>query len=521
MLDFLNKLLNYYNISYFDYLSLKKDVDFSDIKDPIVMKDIEETASYFKKAIKDNKKIIIYGDYDCDGIMATSIMYLIFKKLNYIVDFYIPVREKDGYGLNKDNITKFYKEGYNIIICVDNGITLVEEVDYLNSLGMECVIFDHHNNEEKLPLAKHIIHPILSGYGKENLSAGALCFLFSKVFLGYYDEYLLVLGAISLISDLIPLIDYNRTIVKLALKVLNKNKYENIWLLINDNEKNEVNIVNEQHISSRVAPRINAIGRIVEDRKINEIVNYFVSKNNMISLFKWMDSINCERKNSVNKIFENASFNLSQSGIIEIIDAKEGFIGLVTNFLMNKFKKPTIILCYSKDENTLKGSIRSKENFNSLAFLKENKDLLLSFGGHDLAGGLTLKKENYAQFKEKFLAYALKYPFLYKKDKYINISLGEINLQNLKILLDFAPFGISNPAPKFRIDNFKTNQFKFSKNKKHIITPLSLNASIDYFNFDEKILFANNVELIGYIVSYYYKNKAYVQFIVSDYRRKS
>ena len=195
--------------------------------------------------------------------MATSIMYLTLESYGYKSGYYIPFREKDGYGITKERIDFFYNLGYKLIILVDNGISKIEEIDYLNSLGMECIIFDHHEQLDILPKAKFIIHPLVSNFSNINTSAGAVCFYFSTVFLNAIDPYLLALGSISVISDMMPLLDHNRTLVKHGLKVINENHYKQIFMLINNKTQ-----IDESDIGFSIAPKINAIGRIVTDNSL-------------------------------------------------------------------------------------------------------------------------------------------------------------------------------------------------------------------------------------------------------------
>ena len=209
MTSFLDKLLTYYELDYSSYLK-NKEKSLIDIPKFSRFPNLKEVTNYIKDSIKQNKKILIYGDYDCDGIMSTSIIYLtLMYGSEYRPGFYIPNREIDGYGLTINNIDKFKKLGYDILILVDNGISLIEQIDYANSLGIECIILDHHNVGEKLPNAKYIVHPDLVNFGKYNISAGVVSFYFSWAYLEYINPYLLSLGAISTISDVMILQEYN------------------------------------------------------------------------------------------------------------------------------------------------------------------------------------------------------------------------------------------------------------------------------------------------------------------------
>ena len=310
--------------------------------------------------VKANRKILIYGDYDCDGIMSTSIIYNMFQSINYKVGFYIPSREKDGYGLNISKIDFFKNLGYEVIICVDNGITLVDEVNYLHEKNMECVILDHHLLQDELPNTKYIIHPQLSSL-PINTSAGAVSFIFSTAFLNKIDPYLLTLGSISIISDLMSLKDYNRTIVRLGLNLINEYKFPSIMSLIGETEDE----ITENDIAINIAPKINAVCRVMDDDSIFNVVRLFTSLDEIkISKYgKWINLVNEKRKEILNDaLLNNSNIDLENNAIVEIIDMKEGLASLIANKYLSKYNKPTFILV--KNHDVYKGSVRSKENFN-------------------------------------------------------------------------------------------------------------------------------------------------------------
>ena len=271
MKTFLNKLLEYYGITEADFDLLINEDD--NLPSFLNFNKIDEASLYLKDKIKNNAKILIYGDYDCDGIMATSIMYLTLEKLGIKPGFYIPFREKDGYGLTIENIDRFHQLNYDLIILVDNGITLTNEIDYLNKLGMEALIIDHHTPKDILPNAKYIIHPSVSNFGDINMSAGAVSFYFSEALLGYTDPYLLSLASISILSDAMPMIDYNKKLVKKGLVYINEYKFPNLCLLLEKNEN-----INEIDLSMNLVPKINAIGRLINDNNLFNIVKYFITK---------------------------------------------------------------------------------------------------------------------------------------------------------------------------------------------------------------------------------------------------
>lgn len=517
METFLEKLLRYYNLSNDDYNELLKEPNLEKLGSPFKFLNIQETSDYIKKSIDENKKILIYGDYDCDGIMSTSIIFNTLKQYkNFKCGYYIPNRELDGYGLTKANIDRFHSLGYQLIICVDNGIGLVDEIDYLNSIGMECIVMDHHTPSKVLPNAKFILHPTVSKFSEINMSAGEVTYYFSRVFLGFNDEYLLTLAMISTLSDMMELKKQNRELVRLGLVALNKNKYENILLLLKDKTN-----ITEGSLSMYAIPKINAIGRIALDNSLFNIVRFFTTdtKDEYLNRINWIESINLKRKELINEAYLNANIKNEGYSVVALLDIKEGLCGLLANKYLEEYKKPTVIFVKSKEDGILKGSIRSKYGFNVIKAFDSLNDLLMTSGGHSFAGGLSIKESSLEEFKKRFEELAKEYTFKEEKKNSISINLNEINLQNYEILMNFAPFGYANEKPLFEIDSFNTNMFTYSKDHKHIITNIGINSSLIYFNFPNDVVLNKNVKLFGKFELNTFMNKKTVQFIVNSFEK--
>jgi len=518
MMNFKQKILNYYSLSEVDYENLTKDVTISDLPNPFKYENMEGCVSFIKKQIELNKKILIYGDYDCDGVMATSIVFLALKTDTFTPGFYIPFRETDGYGLTKENIKKFSELGYEVLILVDNGITLNDEIDYANSLGLTVIIFDHHTMEEKLPNALFILHPIYSGFSEYNMCAGSLAFFFSMAYLGKVDEYLLTLAMISTISDLMEIKGYNRLLIKLGLKSLNTKKYSNIFQLIN---KDLIKIT-ETDIAILVAPKINAIGRIINDNSLFNIVRYFIKTddaNFTRDLAEWITDVNTHRKQLIKENNENLNFDNNKNSIVfEADNLKEGLTGLLAAKILDEYNKPVVVLTKSsKDEKILKGSIRSKSGFDVNIILNDLKDLLIAYGGHQNAGGLTLEDKNFQEFMKRFDFAASKHHFVDEKTDMIEINITDINKENYDFLMTLSPFGQGFKKPVFLIKNVKTTFLTKSKDNKHIIFKVNPTSAIVYFNFDKKIFDNNYVDLYGNLDINYFNNYTTTQFHVSGF----
>lgn len=510
-MEFLEKLLLYYSLTENEYLDFTKEGDENLL--PFFDDDLNFKASceIINRLIAQKEKILIYGDYDCDGIMATSIIYKTIADNEFTPGFYIPFREKDGYGINKERVDFFYSLGYRSFILVDNGITANEVIDYMNSLGITTIIIDHHERKEELPKTPYIIHPTLLENNKNNISAGALAFYFSKVFLKRTDKYLLSLGALSLLSDMMPLIGDNRNLVKLGFKYLKEENYKQFELL------NGKKISSYDELSMNVIPKINAVGRIIKDLSLFSVVKYFCldDDSKFYERAKWLNMVNIERKLMSKEAIENIEYNdFLENSTVLLCDCEEGISGIIANQLLYKNNNPTVVFSSKIGENgTIKGSLRSRDGFNVIKALTELSDIIEVSGGHALAGGLQIKSNNFEIFKKRFDELAKKYKFVETINDAIEISVGDINKFNFDIYNKFQPFGMNVKKPVFKIKGISTKNLRFTKDKKHIIVKTSLDASIIFFNYPKDLLDHNNIDLLGYFDLNEFKNKKTYQFI--------
>ena len=516
MKTFLDKLLEFYKIDEVTYQSYLKHVTVEDLPSRYNFAQIKEACAWLKEQVKANKKILIYGDYDCDGVMSTSIIFNMLKQDGFKPGFYIPFRETDGYGLNIKNIDRFHSLGYEVIVLVDNGITLTKEIDYLNSLGMKALIIDHHTPMEELPKAEYIIHWQTSGFGDINMSAGAISAYFSWEYLGYVDEYLFTLGMISLISDLMELKGYNKTFVKIGLEFLNKNKYYNIVKLLNSEGE-----ITETDISMYVAPKVNAVGRIVNDNGLFNVVRLFINddKREIDRLVTYVNNVNEERKTLVNEVHDTLDLKEFDDDpiVIKVLDIREGLASLVANKVLEITNKPTLILVQDHNhEDKYKGSFRSREGFNVVEVLHCCEDLLSAYGGHAFAGGMQVSFDNFEEFKQRLVEYAKSHPFAKKSfNEYVDINLNEITLQNYQILRTFYPFGNGNPLPLLRLKDFPCTSFRFTRDHKHVMTKVSFNSSLLIFNYEQEMLNNRSVNLYGRLEDSVFRGNHSAQFRVN------
>ena len=486
----------------------------NDFHDPFLFNDMKIVVDRVLKAIEQNEKVAIYGDYDVDGITSTTVLKKFFKDRGLEVKAYIPNRLDEGYGLNIDAINQIKQEGCTLIITVDCGISGIEEINYANSLGIETIITDHHEPADILPKAIAVIdakrkdnkYPFreLAGVGVALKVIQAI-----SIKMGLDEsEYLKYLDLVSIgtISDIVPLVNENRVIAKLGLKLLNQTKNIGLKALIKSIGFKEINSTT---VSFGIAPRINACGRMGHQE---EALNLFLTEDEEEAL-KITEKLNMY--NRIRQEKEKAIYNQAISMIKDedkknetIVLAGEnwhhGVIGIVSSKITDMYFKPSILICLEDDIG--KGSGRSIPGFDLHKALTECKSSLERFGGHEMAVGLTLKKEKINEFKENFEKIAKKE----KIDEIIPIinvdgiiSSKDISKQTVEDLKILEPFGESNKTPLFVYKNLKIDSIRALTEGKHIkLTLKDSNSIINAIGFNlgylaEEYRIGDKVDLVG------------------------
>ena len=513
------RLLDFFKITKEQYDHITRDVEITDIPSFLNLPNILEAVELVKNHIKNNKKILIYGDYDADGVMATSILVKAFEYLDYKVNYYIPSRYLDGYGLNLANAEKLVKANYDLIITVDNGISQIEPIQYLRDNNIDVIVVDHHQEQEILPNANYIFHPIISKYGDVTTSGGFMSFLFASALLNRYDKYLSTLASISLVTDMMPLVSYNRDFLRAVIKNYTKGEFINIDYLLEDDA------FNEESIGMKLGPKVNAVGRLIKDTTVNRVVKYFISNDekDIITYYKWINAINETRKEKTKDLKGEVLddiLNYGESHSISLIkEVEEGLIGLIANSVMTTVKKPTVIFTREeKDPSKLKGSARSMTGANIVEVFTLCKDFALSYGGHALAGGITIYEKDFAKFKAIFEEYAKNHPTITTIDG-LFIGIDEINEENYHLIESFSPFGEGFKAPTLILKRVKSDSLMYSKNKLHINSSIGFNAKIVAFYPDMEVIGNNQyIDLYGNLRINTFKGSRYLQFNVKDIR---
>ena len=515
MEDLFKRLLDYYQISEDDYHLLTMDINEDNFYLGHTFKDMDKCVEVVKSAVKDNKKIFIYGDYDADGIMSVSILVKMFAYLNYPVSYHIPNRYLDGYGLTRKRAEEIVNNGYDLLITVDNGVTAFEGIEYAKEHGLTVLVFDHHQPDEVLPKADYFLHPVISEFGDVPTSAGFVTMMFTMNYLGRLDHYLATLAAISLVSDMMPLVSYNRNLLKLAISLYQTKSYQNIDLL------KEKDAFNEVSIGMKIAPKINAIGRLIdEDQYLLRTVEFFTSDDQelLLNYNNWINEVNNQRKEMTKEAVENSKeIDVSREAIVAIIEQKEGVIGLIANNFVKKYCKPTIIFALDQSGECYKGSCRAPKGFNVVDTFNKMGDLLQACGGHAMAGGCTIKKEDYDAFKEMFINLAKDSEIEPEEGAIIPLYINDINYDNYLLVESFSPFGESWPAPRFKLSRIKVSSLMYSRDGQHILTSIGNSARLTGFYFSkEKMAEHQYVDLIGTLRLSTYYNKNTVEFLIND-----
>ena len=508
----------------------------NDFHNPFLMPDMEIAVDRILKAIDNNEKIIIYGDYDADGITSITVLKSFLEERGLEVDSYIPNRLDEGYGLNKEAIKKVFDDGHRLMITVDCGISGVAEVDYANSLGMEVLITDHHEPAQTLPNALAVVdakrkdneYPFnqLAGVGVVFKLIQAISIklnLEEKEYLKYLD-----IVCIGTISDIVPLVDENRVIAKLGLMLVNQTRNIGLKALL---EVVGFKSIDSGTISFGVAPRINACGRMGHEQIALDLFlakDYETAKKLAIKLNEY----NTERQSIEKRIFDEAKEKIEneENNTACIIVGGEGWhhgiIGIVASKVTDMYFKPSILICF--ENNIGKGSGRSIPGFDLHEALMNCSAELEKFGGHAMAVGVTVAKDKFNEFKTKLEEYAKKCDI----DKIVpminidsEVQLKNIDIDSVKSLKMLEPFGEANKTPLFLFKNLKINSIRALSEGKHLkLTLKEDNFMIDAIGFNmgelsEKYLLDDKVDVVGSLEINSFNGNDSIQIVMKDLRK--
>jgi single-stranded-DNA-specific exonuclease len=467
--------------------------------DPLLMKDMGKAVALIKEALVEGKKITVYGDYDCDGITATVMLYSYLNALGGEVEWYIPSRE-EGYGLNADAVEKIAANGTQIIITADNGVSAFEEAELIAEKGISLIITDHHTPPERLPAADAIINPKQPDCNypfKELAGCGVvlklICALEDSDSTAAIEQYG-DLAAIGTIADIVPLTDENRQIVLLGLQSLEYSENIGLHCLLKKaglvGSDGEVT-ADSQSMAFVLCPRINAAGRFAHPGKAVELL---LCENHEIASAKAeeLNSLNLQRVEEERRIIAEIEGFLQQSPAllnerVLILSGKDwhhGIIGIIASRMVTRFGKPCVIISTS-DSGAAKGSCRGIKDFSIHSMLKACEDLVLRFGGHSGAGGLTVDNENIPALTERIYGYAKQnFPIMPLMEVVSDScpSPDDITIEKVEKLEALQPFGEANHVPVFGLQGCVIKHKRPLKEGKYTA------FTIDYRGRDFKVL---------------------------------
>ena len=507
----------------------------NDFYDPFLLPNMEIAVPRIINAIENKEKIVIYGDYDIDGITSISVLKKFLEDRGLEVSEHIPNRLDEGYGLNKEAIDEINKSGCKLMITVDCGISGLEEVEYANSLGIETIITDHHEPLDELPKAIAVIDAKIktNKYPFNQLAGVGVVFkliqaisiklgLDEKEYLKYLD-----LVCIGTISDIVPLVDENRVIAKLGLKLVEVTRNIGLRTLLDSIGYKKINSMS---VSFGIAPRINACGRMGHaDEALKLLLTN--DKTEAIRLTQKLNDYNKERQDIEKNIFEEALNKINEENIEEksaIVlggdNWHHGVIGIVASKITDMYFKPSILICF--EDNKGKGSGRSIPGFDLHKALCETSQYLEKYGGHAMAVGLSLSKEKFEDFKKVFQEYA--------DSKNINeiipiinidklITEKELNLEAVRDLEKLEPFGEANKCPLIAYKNLRIDSIRVLTEGKHMKLTLKTekNNIITAMGFNmgyraEEYLIGDKVDIVGTLEINAFNGNENIQFNLKD-----
>lgn len=441
--------------------------DFSQLNSPNKMPDIDKAVQRIRQAIANKEKIWIYGDYDVDGVSSVCLLYLCLKGLNADVDYHIPSRFDEGYGLNKDSLAELKRKGCSLIITVDCGISAINEVKFANECGLEIIITDHHTPHDDLPTAYAIVNPKLinSTYPFDSLAGVGVTFKLAQALLDDHnisnEQFLkdnLDLVALGTIADIVPLMGENRIIASLGLKALNELKRPGIKAIYDVAGLKNIDSI---AVGFRIAPRLNAAGRM--DTALDAVRLLLAeSYEEALELAQKLDNANKDRQNIERTITENARKQIQQLDLTHLKalvlageNWHQGAIGIAASRIQEQFYKPTILISIEGD--MARGSARSIPSFDIHDAISKCAHHLERYGGHKGAAGFSIPTGNIEKFRKEFLKIA--YDTITTDDlkPIIDIDatmpLNELTMEAVEKLALLEPHGLGNPEPLISVNN--------------------------------------------------------------------
>ena len=502
-----------------------------DLHDPFLMEGMTKSVDRVKHAIEAEEPILVFGDYDADGVSSTTLMIEALREAGAQCDFYIPNRFTEGYGPNEEAFQFAADSGYAVIITVDTGIAAMHEADVAKQLGIDLIITDHHEVQETLPDAFAIIHPKTSTeYPFQELAGVGVAFKFAHALLGRFPKELLDLAVIGTIADLVPLHGENRVLASIGLQAISHSRRPGIQAL------REIcgieGDMNEETIGFTIGPRMNAVGRLQDASPAVDLL-LSESREEAMEIAAFIDQLNQERQKIVSAIAKEAEEMLMDQGDeLEnvIVVAKEGWnpgvLGIVASKLVRQFDRPAIVLGIDAEKGQAKGSARSIDAFDLFSNCMEVRDRFLHFGGHAQAAGMTLEVGQIDALRNDLntLASQKLAPDDYQQvlEVETSVGLGDISLQQIEEVNRLRPFGMGNPKPLFHVKHTPKEVRLIGSKKNHLKFQFQQDqAKVDGIAFGMGDLYSqltpsDSLDLIGELGINEWNGRKNLQIMIKD-----
>lgn len=507
----------------------------ANVHDPFLMHGMAEAVARIEQALDNGEKILVYGDYDADGVTSTTVMLNVLLDLGANVSFKIPNRFIHGYGPHEALFREAYEEGVQLIITVDNGISGIEPIRVAKELGLDVIVTDHHEPGEELPPADIILHPRLpeGHYPFGELAGVGVAFKLAHALYGELPTHLIEYVAIGTVADLVPLVDENRYLVKRGIEEMRRSLSPWVQAMC-DIASTEQAKISEETIGFYFGPRLNAVGRLGEASPGVELLMAEDSAKATV-LAKQLNASNTERKDIVKNITEEAIALIESekkiSDSLVLVVAGEGWnagvVGIVASRLVEQYYRPTIVLSLDPDKGTAKGSARSIDGFHLYNELAKNRDILPHFGGHPMAAGMTLSIEHVDELRSRLDTQARAClteehltPVVHID---IPLSLDEISADAIEEIASLGPFGTDFPKPVYVLEDVEISSMrKIGAAENHIKMELTNGYDkLDSVGFHkghlhDELTYGIKVSFIGDLQINEWQGRKKAQFMIED-----
>ena len=473
---------------------------------------IEKVKARLLKAKEMNERVLVFGDYDADGICSTTMMVSLLKKLNIDCGFYIPNRLSEGYGLNVNTTIDAYHKGYSLIITVDNGVKADEAISKANELKIDVIVCDHHILERND--LDYLIHPDVLPKEYQNLCGAGVVLQLALAF-DIDEPFYWILAMAATIGDMVEMFDVNRYIVKKGLVLINQHGFLPITALIKNDQ-----MINEEVIAYHLIPALNTLGRLADQANVNVLVDYLMLKDQttIYNTANQISALNDHRKDMIIKVGqdEHQFFSLPNYNVYISNEYHEGLIGLLANRFMIENQKPTLVA--TKNEDLFKFSGRSINGFDIHEELKQYQILFISFGGHKQACGFSIHSDQLDSFIRSLSLETTKIDVTIMQ-KVIKLDLSDLTIDNIESLALLRPFGTGIKQPLFLLEAIKIDDHILLKGKYPKAKTVINDQTLEIICFNKTIISDDLLvtkPLIGQLSINRFKNQIKMNFKVED-----